>query len=86
MDVNLKGKTKKFTLMESYNQNQKKWVTSEEVCHSLMISKRTLQSYRDRGILPFAQIGRKIYYKASDIDEYLDRHYIKANYQKGGAA
>ena len=50
----------------------------------LMISKRTLQTYRDRGILPFSQISRKIYYKASDIDEYLDRHYIKANYQKGG--
>ena len=45
-----------------------------------------LQSYRDRGILPYAQIGRKIYYKASDIDDYLDAHYIKAHYQKGGAA
>jgi excisionase family DNA binding protein len=64
----------------------KKWLTSEEVCHILKISKRTLQSYRDRGILPYAQVGRKIYYKASDIDEYLDAHYIKAHYQKGGAA
>jgi excisionase family DNA binding protein len=68
------------------NFNSKKWLSSEEVCHLLMISKRTIQSYRDRGILPFAQIGRKIYYKASDIDEYLDHHYIKAVYQKGGAA
>ncbi len=58
-----------------------KWLSSEEVCHLLMISKRTLMSYRSRGILPFAQIGRKIYYKASDIDDYLDQHYIKAHYQ-----
>ncbi|HEY5124454.1 MAG TPA: helix-turn-helix domain-containing protein [Ignavibacteria bacterium] len=72
--------------MLNFNQNQSKWISSEEVCHLLLISKRTLQSYRDRGILPFAQIGRKIYYKASDIDEYLDRHYIKSVYQKGGAA
>lgn len=62
----------------------KKWLSSEDVCHLLLISKRTLQTYRDRGILPFAQIGRKIYYKASDIDEYLNQHYIKANFQKGG--
>ena len=59
-----------------------KWLSSEEVCYLLMISKRTLQSYRDRGILPFAQIGRKLYYKASDIQAYLELHYIKANYQK----
>jgi DNA-binding transcriptional MerR regulator len=63
-----------------------KWLTSEEVCHLLGISKRTLQSYRDNEILPFSQNKRKIYYKASDIDDYLDAHYIRANYQKGGAA
>ena len=62
-----------------------KWLSSEDVCHILKISKRTLQSYRDRGILPFAQISRKIYYKASDIDEYLERHYIRAHYQEGGS-
>lgn len=72
--------------MENLDQNQKRWFSSEEVCRLLMISKRTLQTYRDRGILPFAQVGRKIYYKASDIDEYLDNHYIRANYQKGGSA
>ncbi|HPR74255.1 MAG TPA: helix-turn-helix domain-containing protein [Bacteroidales bacterium] len=64
----------------------KQWLTSEEVCRQLSISKRTLQSYRDRGILPYAQIGRKIYYKASDVDDYLDAHYFKGHYQKGGAA
>jgi len=62
----------------------KKWLSSDEVCCLLLISKRTLQSYRDRGILPFSQIGRKIYYKATDVDEYLNLHYIKSNYQKGG--
>jgi len=73
----------------NYNQKYQvrtKWLSSEEVCHLLMISKRTLQSYRDHGTLPFAQIGRKIYYKSSDIEEYLDQHYIKSNYQKGGVA
>jgi MerR family transcriptional regulator, repressor of the yfmOP operon len=66
------------------NLNSNKWLSSEQVCCLLMISKRTLQSYRDRGTLPFSQIGRKIYYKASDIQAYLDSHYIKASFQKGG--
>jgi MerR family transcriptional regulator, repressor of the yfmOP operon len=69
-------------MQNNIDTNFNKWLNSEEVCHLLMISKRTLQSYRDRGILPFAQIGRKIYYKASDIDEYLDAHYIKSRYQQ----
>jgi MerR family transcriptional regulator, repressor of the yfmOP operon len=61
------------------------WLSSDEVCHLLRISKRCLQNYRTIGLIPYSQIGRKIYYKASDIDEYLESHYIKANYQKGCA-
>ena len=59
----------------------KKWLTSDEVCRLLGISKRTLQNYRDNKLIPFSQIGRKIYYKAEDINNYLERHYIKAAYQ-----
>jgi len=72
-------------LTNKSSMNNNNWLTGGEVIQILRISTRTLQSYRDRGILPFAQVGRKIYYKSSDIDEYLDQHYIKANYQKGGA-
>jgi excisionase family DNA binding protein len=73
-------------LTNKTNVNNSNWLTGEEVIQILRISSRTLQSYRDRGILPFAQIGRKIYYKASDLDDYMEQHYIRANYQKGGAA
>jgi excisionase family DNA binding protein len=61
---------------------QSKWLSIEQTCRLLMISKRTCSSYRRRGILPFVQISRKIYFKASDLDDYLEAHYIKANYQK----
>lgn len=64
----------------------KEVLTPQEVCHLLGVSKRTLQNYRDKRVIPFIQISRKIYFKASDIEEYLDRHYINAYYQKGGAA
>jgi len=55
-----------------------RWLDIQDVCELLHISKRTLQSYRDKGILPFSQIGAKIYYKASDIQKHLDKHYNPA--------
>jgi excisionase family DNA binding protein len=55
------------------------WLDIQEVCVLLKVSKRTLQAYRDKKILPFSQISGKIYFKASDIEEHLEHHYIKAN-------
>jgi len=54
------------------------WLDIQDACQVLKISKRTLQSYRDNGILPFSQIGGKIYFRATDIEEHLNRHYNKA--------
>lgn len=71
--------------MKDLKIEDRKYLSTDEVCRLLFISKRTCQTYRDRGIIPFSQVGRKIYYKALDIDEYLERHYIKASYQKGGS-
>jgi len=53
------------------------WMDNQDVCELLHISKRTLQHYRDSGKLPFSQIGAKIYYKASDIDTFLQNNYSK---------
>ena len=53
------------------------WMDNQDVCELLHVSKRTLQHYRDSGKIPFSQIGAKIYYKASDIDEFLNNHYQK---------
>lgn len=51
------------------------WMDNQDVCELLHISKRTLQHYRDSSKLPFSQIGAKIYYKSSDIDEFLNENY-----------
>ncbi len=48
-----------------------KWLDNDEVCELLQISRRTLQSYRDNGILPYSQIGRKCYYKVTDIENLI---------------
>ena len=63
-------------------QTNKHWLTGDEICKLLRVSKRTLQNYRDNRIIPFSQIGRKIYYKYSDIVDYLELHYVKPYYRK----
>ena len=48
------------------------WLNNEAVCKRLGISKRTLQSYRDTGKIPFSMIGHKCYYKESYITDLLN--------------
>ena len=59
------------------NRNNENWLNNETVCKLLHISKRTLQSYRDNGTIPFSQIGHKCYYKASDIEQVINKQQIK---------
>ncbi|MDX2190990.1 MAG: helix-turn-helix domain-containing protein [Bacteroidota bacterium] len=54
------------------------WLDNTQVCELLKVSTRTMQTYRDEGIVSFSQVGSKIYYKASDIEAHLQRHYNKA--------
>lgn len=51
------------------------YLSGEDVCKFLHISKRTLQQYRDDSILPFIQIEGKIIYKESDILSILEKNY-----------
>jgi hypothetical protein len=55
-----------------------KWLDIQETCLLLKLSKRTLQSYRDNGLLSFSQIGGKIYFKVADLEEHLKNHYVRA--------
>lgn len=52
------------------------YLSGQDVCELLHISKRTLQQYRDDKILPFIQIGGKIIFKQSDILSALEQNYI----------
>ncbi len=51
------------------------WLDNQQVMELLNISKRLLQTYRDESVLPFSKINNKIYYKASDIQALLEKHY-----------
>ena len=57
---------------------KEKWLDNQELMQLLKISKRTAQHYRDTGLISFSQVGNKIYYKLSDVEELLKSHYNKA--------
>ena len=52
------------------------YLSGQDVCEMLHISKRTLQQYRDDKILPFIQIGGKIIFKQKDILTALEQNYV----------
>lgn len=54
------------------------WLDNSELMSILKISKRTAQHYRDSGMISFSQVGAKIYYRLSDVEELLNAHYNKA--------
>jgi precorrin-3B methylase len=58
------------------------YLSGQDVCEMLHISKRTLQQYRDDKILSFIQIGGKIIFKQTDILSALEQNYVtnKAGY------
>ena len=51
------------------------YLTGREVCEHLFVCPRTLQDYRDRGIIPYTQIAGKILYRLSDINRLLQENY-----------
>ena len=51
------------------------YLTCEQVCEMLHISKRTLQRYRDDGLIPFIKLERKILFRESDIIRVLENGY-----------
>jgi len=48
-----------------------RWIDSHDIMTKLHISVRTLQSWRSKGWLPYSRIGKKIYYRESDLNNLL---------------
>lgn len=55
-----------------------RYYTDKELAVKLKVSRRSLQDYRNNGILPYTQVGGKILYRASDIERTLMDGYKEA--------
>ena len=54
-----------------------RWLTAEEVCKALSITKRALQYYRSAGIIPYTALGNKVLFRDDDIRHLLEKNLIK---------
>lgn len=48
---------------------------NEEFIKIMRISRRTAQLWRDNGTIGFSQLGNKIYYKITDIQNLINNNY-----------
>lgn len=55
-----------------------RFFTDKEVSARLKVSRRTLQDYRNEGRIPYIQLGGKILYRESDIEQMLADGYRSA--------
>ena len=58
--------------------NGERYLSDVEVSHRLKLSRRTLQEYRDSGIVPYIKLGGKVLYRERDLEELLERCYHPA--------
>lgn len=55
-----------------------RFLTDREVSARLKVSRRTLQDYRNNGMVSYYQLGGKILYKESDIEKLVMGGYRNA--------
>ncbi len=51
------------------------FLTDKEVAERLRVTRRTVQNYRDAGIIPYYMIGGKCLYAEADVMELLNKNY-----------
>lgn len=55
--------------------NGRQLLDNQDVCQILQISKRSVQRYRSSGMLPYITLRGKIYYRKTDVVEFLNSHF-----------
>lgn len=67
-------------LAEDYRpvMDGERYVTDRELSDILRVTRRTLQQYRNDGIIPYIQMGGKVLYRESDVEALLERNYVSA--------
>ena len=58
--------------------SNEQFLTDKEVSAWLKVSRRTLQDYRNNGMISYYQLGGKILYKESDIEKMVMSGYRNA--------
>jgi hypothetical protein len=60
-----------------YLDFKESYIESKKLPELLGISTKTWQTWRDKRYFPFIQFGVKIWVKRSDLEAFLESHYVK---------
>lgn len=73
---------KLINLLEKKSEEEinSQWIESVKIPKMLGISQKTWQTYRDKRIIPFSQIGSKIFVKRADLENFMQSHYIESKH------
>ena len=77
LDVLLQGIERMSASCKASPGNEQ-FLTDKEVSAWLKVSRRTLQDYRNNGMIAYYQLGGKILYKESDIERMVMSGYRNA--------
>lgn len=58
--------------------NGDRWISDREAAEFLKVSRHTLFTYRQKGLLPYVLLCGKILYRERDLEELLQRNYVPA--------
>ena len=78
LDALLEGIERMDTSCKLSNEQFLTDLTDKEVSAWLKVSRRTLQDYRNNGMIAYYQLGGKILYKESDIEKLVMSGYRNA--------
>ena len=78
LDALLEGIERMDTNSKTSPSNEQ-FLTDKEVSAWLKVSRRTLQDYRNNGMVAYYQLGGKILYKESDIERMVMSGYRNAH-------
>ncbi|CAK7020929.1 MAG: hypothetical protein PARBA_00874 [Parabacteroides sp.] len=80
---NLSNRVEKIRDNNKPSLDGERYYTDKELAVKLKVSRRSLQDYRNNGILPYTRIGGRILYRASDIERTLMHGYMEAYHLNG---
>jgi len=61
--------------MKNITSPEERFIGTEDFVKLMGVSHRTAQVWRNDGKIGFSQMGKKIYYRMSDIELFLKKHY-----------
>ena len=74
----IERKVDQFLNTQDQSKSESEWLDLEEAGKLLGKSKRIVLELVHKRELPYSQIGRKYYFKVSDIDAMIEKFYIQS--------